>query len=235
MKKTNEKAQAEKVQTVLTKTQTASVKKFSAEIGGHVANDQQIRGEHARKFKPELYAILDKHKENHVAAGLHIQEIAKESSAYSINTVKNWIGHWRKENNLEADPNKKNKGGQTNTAKAGAGQAMKSTEGEGFVCIDQAIEAGQAGFAPFLEKALSESGEFPECPNAAAAHVLKAVSKAALAFSRACTEQAKTREQMAKLDSDDLESINKDAKKATTKGASSRSGNRKSKKVTAQN
>lgn len=235
MKKTNEKAQAEKVETVLTKTQAASVKEFAAEIGEHVANDQKIRGEHARKFKPTLYAILDKHKANHVAAGLHIQEIAKESSAYSINTVQNWIGHWRKENNLEADPNKKNKGGQTNTAKAGSGKAIQEVEGEGFMCLDQAIEAGQAGFAPFLEKELLAVGEFPDCPDAAAALVCRAMSKAALAYSRSLAEQAKARDQKAKLDSDDLESINKDAKTATTKGASSRSGNRKTKKVTAQN
>lgn len=235
MKKTNEKAQAEKVEIVLTKTQTASVKEFAAEIGGHVANDQKIRGEHARKFKPELYAILDKHKANHVAAGLHIQEIAKESSAYSINTVQNWIGEWRRNNNLEADPNKKNKGGQTNTAKAGSGKAIQEVEGEGFMCLDQAIEAGQAGFAPYLEKELIAVGEFPDCPDAAAALIFKATAKGSLAYSRALTEQAKARDQKAKLDSDDLESINKDAKTATTKGASSRSGNRKTKKVTAQN
>jgi hypothetical protein len=102
------------------------------------------------------------------------------------------------------------------------------------MCLDQAIEAGQAGFAPFLEKELLAIGEFPDCPDAAAALIFKAVAKASLAYSRSLTEQAKTRDQKAKLDSDDLESINKDAKTATTKGASSRSGNRKSKKVTAQ-
>ena len=235
MKKTNEKAKAEMVQTVLAKTQTPSVKEFAAEIGEHVANDQKIRGEHARKFKPTLYAILEKHKANHVAAGLHIQEIAKESSAYSINTVQNWIGEWRRKNNLEADPNKKNKGGQTNTAKAGSGKAIQEVEGEGFMCLDQAIEAGQAGVAPYLENELMAVGPFPDCPDAAAALIFRAVSKASHAYSRACKEQAEARDQKAKLDSDDLESINKDAKTATTKGASSRSGNRKGKKVTAQN